>query len=111
MAKTINDIVGSTIQDFVVIHDYTQIIMNKVIINIYSPLKYYTKNEGQMTLMNVQGKDLINTTVTTVDFKAEEYFRIELDHKKTLEISLLAEDYNGPEAISIHYKTGEIIAI
>lgn len=89
MGKTISDMVGAIIQNFVEVCDYRQIVTDKGIINIYNPLKYYTPRGNQIELTEAQGRDLINTVVTNVEFETEKYLRFEMNHEKILETSLV----------------------
>lgn len=109
MGKTINDIIGAKINSIVEVYDYWQVITNKGTINIYNPSKYITPQGNEFKLKEVEKQDLVSSIVTNVEFDAEKYLKIEMDHMKTIEISLLVEDYCGPEAISVHFSTGEIL--
>ena len=37
------------------------------------------------------------------------YQRFEINYKNILEISLVPEDYSGPEAIGVYFDSGEMI--
>jgi hypothetical protein len=107
MPKTINDLVGAIVLNIIEVHDYIQIVTNKFGINIYNPFKLYIKDDENS--VKIQKRDLINTIITSIEFRSEEYFCIEMDNKKILETSLLEKDYSGPEAFDIHFISGEII--
>jgi len=87
MPKTINDLVGAIVLNIIDVHDYIQIVTNEFGINIYNPYNCYIKNKKNG--VNIKRKDLINTVITSIEFRTEEYFRIEMDNKKILETSLL----------------------
>ena len=107
MGKTINDLIGAKVQDFLMVHDYVQVITDLAEINIFNPFKCLIKNED--ISVDIQGKELINSAITRMEYQEDIYLRILYDDKKILEISLSAEDYCGLEAFDIHFNTGEVI--
>ena len=109
MRKTKIDIVGAMIQSIDQVYDYKQIVTDKGTISIYNPLKCYSTTGNEIELSEILERELENTVVTKIEFETEKYLRLELDYEIILEISLVRDDYYGPEAIIIDYKTGEII--
>ena len=109
MEKTVQDMVGAKIQSFEEVCDYWQIVTDKGTINIYNPSKYCTPQGNHLEMKDVKEEDLINAIVTNVTFEPAKYLKFELNHEKILKTSLEEEAYTGPEAVSIHYNTGETI--
>lgn len=109
MGKIVEDIIGAKVQRFEGIYDYWHIITDKGIINIYNPSKYYTTQEKYLEIKDVKEEDLINAIVTNITFKTTRYLKFELNNKNILKTSLKEEDYTGPEAVSVHYNTGDVI--
>ena len=101
------DIIGAKILSLDEIYDYWQIVTDKGTINIYNPSKYFISKENYLGINEVD--DIVNAIVKNILYESMNYFKIELNNGRIFETSLLKGDYTGPEAISIHYKTGEII--
>lgn len=106
---TLEILIGTKIKNFIKVYDYNQIITEKGIINIYNPLEYYIINRNQFVLSNIHELNLINTTITNIKFKTKKHLIFEINYKIILKVSLASEDYISPEAISIHFNTGEVL--
>lgn len=111
MKKIIQDLVGSKTKSFKGVFDYWQLVTDIGIINIYNPFNCFFSKGYDTKLKEVNRKDLLNTVIVNIDFQTKEYFNFILENNIKLEVSLLDDDYTGPEAISIHYNTGELIVI
>jgi len=109
MEKTIQDIVGAEIKSVEEVFDYWQIVTDKGTINMYNPYKFFIPEGNNSEMMEAKAANLKNAIVTKVIFEKDQHLKLELNHQKVLVISLAEQDYTGPEAISIHYSTGEII--
>ena len=105
MSKSIFDLVGTTIQKVEKVEDYFQLIMDTEIMNIFNPVTCYSSNEINKTdLSNAIKKKVVN-----IEYEARAFLKIKLEDETFIEISLLEEDYTGPEAISLYYGSGEVI--
>jgi len=108
MSNKINEIIGSQILDFVEIYDYKQIITNKETINLYNPIKCYSQSNAAIKFDDLIN-DFLNTTITKVFIKSNEFLELEISDKLYIQISLKDSDYSGIEAVSIYFKCGEIL--
>ncbi len=82
MGKTINDLIGAKVQDFLKVHDYAQVITDLAGINIFNPFKCLIKNED--ISVNIQGKELINSAITRMEIKRTSIYELCLMMKKSL---------------------------
>jgi hypothetical protein len=109
MGKMINDMIGAKIQRLIDSGDYWQVITDNSTINVFNPAKYYISQGNCFEMNEVHDELLLNAVITDIEFETEKYLRIIINDKARLEISLNSDDYNGPEAISIYYNTGDIV--
>ncbi len=107
MPKNIFDIIGATISQIKLIEDYYQIYMSKGIFNIYNPFEIYKNN-------SIVDKNIIyqlsNSKIIDLIYVDEQFIKIILANEYEIKISIVSEDYRAPEAITIFFNTGEIIA-
>jgi hypothetical protein len=105
MSKSIFDLVGTTIQKVEKIQDYFQLSMDSEIMNIFNPVSCYSSNETT----KIQVCHAIKKRVINIEYEARVYLKIILEDEVLVEISLLPDDYTGPEAISLYFGSGEVI--
>lgn len=101
---------GSRIEKVEEVYDYWQWVTDKGSINIYNPFEFSSKG-NRIRNKEVITKDSFNEVIINVDFVANLYVTFVFSNDIKLKVSLLDEDYTAPEAISIHFKTGELIVI
>jgi hypothetical protein len=111
MAKTINDLINAKIIGIQHIYDYWQIITDISGINAYNPVKYCTHSDGCIELGSLQLDNILDHTIVAVEYKELQYLHLKLDNRNSIAISLKDADYSGPEALSIHFSTGEIMVV
>jgi hypothetical protein len=111
MKKSLLDLVGAKVQNFEEVLDYWQLVTDKGTINIYNPAKFLTSQGNHIEMKEVAQLNFTNIIIKNVYLEIEKIFRLEFSDEKVLETSLEDKDYYGPEAISIHYNSGETIVI
>lgn len=104
MKKTIFNLIGDKIQSVRINSDYIQLITESAIININNPITIYALDGGSEKGF----KDIIRKEITNIEYNSKFFILLELE-KIGFKISLLDEDYTGPEAGSLNYFSGEII--
>lgn len=102
--STIRDIVGAVVVRCYPVHDYVQLELDRVGLSLYNPILGLEPTTEQ--LLGFTGR-----VVTAVEAEDDQWFRIRFDGGPDLVISLRPQDYTGPEAIVIHFATGEIMVI
>jgi len=111
MDNAFDEMEGSRIQSIVRQDDYWQINTNEFTLNIFNPFMCVCYNT-QLVSVNEENKDFyVNQIVTNVIFEDGKSLLLELGSKLKLYVSLTEDDYTTPEALSLHYETGEIIVI
>jgi hypothetical protein len=104
MHGSILNICNTKIKEVKKTFDYWQLYTDEFTLNIYNPVKLFTTQEYSTNL-----EDIINHLIVNIDVKDGEFFILELDNNKRIYVSLKYDDFVGPEAIEIWFKTGEII--
>ena len=91
-----NNICGNKIIKVIFIHDYMQLVLeNKGILNLNNKVTM----PDDISLIE-------NNTIKDYVLKNNKYFKLILNNKICIEMSLRPEDYNGPEAFE--FTNGEI---
>jgi len=84
-------LVGSIIQMVEIIHDYLQLTFTDgTILNIYNKYQY----DGE-SVLTFEGKKLISAIETDIKII------LDIEDGGKIEVGLLDEDYNGPEAMEL----------
>ena len=110
MVKSINDMIGAVIFDFVEIHDYKQIVTDKGIINLYNPVRCYLQHGDSMSFMKAL-KISSNHVITRIVLETNEHLIFEICDKIIVDLSLNTDECLGSEAASIHFDTGETMVV
>lgn len=105
MSKTIYDLVSATIQKAEKVEDYFQLVMDSQVMNIFNPVICYSSDETN----KIELSSAIKKKIVNIEYEARAFLKIQLEDETFIEVSLLEEDYTGPEAISLHYDSGEVI--
>ena len=108
MDNVLKGLINAQIIGIQQIHDYWQVMTDKGGINIYNPVNYYTVNNDCYNL-ELLSDGIINQIIIDVAFWELKYLSFELDNKNSIKVSLVDNDYSGPEAFEIWLDTGEII--
>ena len=111
MRNITQKLIGSKIQRFVQVYDYWQLITDKGSINIYNPFKFYYCNGNRIDQTREKMENLLDEVIINVFFETKVYIRFVLNNKVEIYVSLLDDDYTGPEAVSIRFNTGELFVI
>ena len=89
---------GRTISTFIYIHDYVQLILDdNSILNLYNKI-----------VVDGNSSDLINGTIKNFMLN-DEKLHISIGDGVSVEMSMKAADYNGPEAFEYHKNNTIII--
>jgi hypothetical protein len=100
--------INSEIKDIIKVHDYWQIITDKVIINIYNP--YIISNKIGENLKQPY-EDLINIKIKNITYKDNVEYCIELFDGYCIKILLDNDSYVGSEALEICSNDSEFIMV
>ncbi|WP_010250407.1 hypothetical protein [Acetivibrio cellulolyticus] len=111
MEKTFENGLVSQIISFELIDDYWQLKTDEYVANIYNPLKITDMSGKNLELNHCVMAEIKNCMITSVNYQAGTSIDYVLDVGKKLIVSLKDNDYTGPEALTIYFKTGEIITV
>ncbi|MHB9010441.1 MAG: hypothetical protein ACYC3E_00410 [Carboxydocellales bacterium] len=111
MSSTIKDLVNAKISSVEKVYDYWQVCTDKGMINIYNPVKFVRAKNESIDLEESCIQELVNHSIVNLTFKTLEHIRFELDNEKVLTVSLAEDDYTGPEAVSVHFISGEVMVL
>jgi hypothetical protein len=95
-----SDLVGATVTGIARIHDYVQLEFDVAVLNLFNPLIEPVPSEQQ-------AKGLRVVSIVIID---DHYLSVQLEEHE-VKMSLQPEDFHGPEAAEICFRTGEIIVI
>ena len=105
MSKTVYDLVNATIKKVERVEDYFQLVMDSQVMNIFNPVTCYSSNKTN----KVELSSAIKKKIVYIEYEERSFLKIHLEDQTFIKVSLLEEDYTGPEAISVHYDSGEVI--
>ena len=109
MAEPMNGLRNAKILEIQKTHDYWFITTDKGGLSIYNPVKYRTENGVFLDLEHLRLDDIVNCVVTNIIILDGNELCIKLDNGSSIAISLVEDDYYGPEAFCLDLDTGETI--
>ena len=92
-------------------HDYWFITTDKGGLSIYNPVKHRTENGVFLDLEHLRFDDIVNCVVINIIILDGKSVSIELDNKSSIVVSLVENDYCGPEAFCLYLYDGPMIVV
>lgn len=111
MSNVIKGLINAKILGIEKVYDYWQVCTDKGMINIYNPVKFVSQQNESRDLDETCIEELVKHNIINLVFKTLECIRFEVDDKKVIIVSLAEIDYIGPEAVSIHFNSGEVVVL
>ena len=111
MVNTLEYLYNTIVTDVIFIHDYIQIGIDNGGMSVYNPVFYKFNDVCSEIDKNFDISKLIGKSIIDSLFYENEYLSFVLDDMSEIKISLLPDDYTGPEALDINLKNGMIIVI
>ena len=111
MPKSLHDLINGRITGIQRTHDYWSITTDECGINIYNPVKCCLRFNEYRELQHMLIDDIIGHVIVDVDYEESHHLNFKLDNNCIIMISLVSEEYIGPEAASMHFSSGETLVV
>lgn len=108
MINQLNLLVNSTVVKIIKIHDYWQMVLDIGVINCYNPIKHCSKKTSY-PYDSKYSNLYVGKKIKKVVCKDSEYLSLIFENQNRIVISLVEEDWEGPEAVSVNLNSGKII--
>ena len=109
MSSPLDCLVGSIICEIAYVHDYVQIRTDKGTMTFFNPLFLLVgKNKSKINVTSSIPR-IIGKTIEYIDNCEGQYISFALSDKTKIMVSLLDENYCGPEAIVVNLDDGTVI--
>ncbi|MBT3319134.1 MAG: hypothetical protein HN389_05100 [Clostridia bacterium] len=110
MRNTLRNLIGAEIKKIVKTHDYWQIELDIGGVNCYNPLYHCVKNNSHLFEADFCS-EYIGKKIVKIVYKDKKHLTMKFGRKRKLVISLLDQDWAGPEAFSVHMISGATIVV
>ena len=109
--KTLEKLQNTTIISIDAILDYWQITTEVAVISIYTSVECARHSTLGATFELTDLSETIGRTITAVKYSPDDAFVLETDNSLLMRVPLSESACVTPEAVCIHYMTGEIVVM